>query len=365
MKAAVYSGVKKLSIQEKPKPLVGAGEALVRVEACGICGSDVHGYLHGKIVKPGTVMGHEFSGLVEEVGQGVEGFRPGDRVVVYPMCGCGACLWCRSGRENLCPTKGKRSLGYNPLADGAYAEYVKIPYPKVMLFRLPEGVSFGEGALIEPLSTAYHAVRLSRFKPGDTALVMGAGPIGLGTLQFLKMGGARRVIVLEVSSERAAIAFDMGGDMVLNPRDEGTGLGKKIKDLTEGLGPDFVFECTGAAEPFQNAAGYVKHGGQIMLVGIIESPVPVLPLWLAVWELNIQGSFGYTRDEFQTVIALVSQKRIRTDSMVSASISLEEIEEKGFRRLASSPDAVKILVNPGSSTRGHEEKRGQGHAAEG
>jgi (R,R)-butanediol dehydrogenase/meso-butanediol dehydrogenase/diacetyl reductase len=365
MKAAVYSGVKKLSIQEKPKPLVGAGEALVRVEACGICGSDVHGYLNGMFVQPGTVMGHEFSGLLEEVGQGVEGFKPGDRVVVYPMCGCGTCLWCRSGRDNLCPTKGKRSLGYNPLADGAYAEYVKIRYPKVMLFRLPEGVSFSEGALIEPLSTAYHAVRLSRFKPGDTALVMGAGPIGLGTLQFLKMGGARRVIVLEVSSERAAIALDMGGDMVLNPRDEGTGLAKKIKDLTEGLGPDFVFECTGAAEPFQSAANYVKHGGQIMLVGIIESSVPVLPLWLAVWELNIQGSFGYTRDEFQNVIALVSRKRIRTDSMVSAIIALEEIEEKGFKRLASSPDAVKILVNPRGSTHGHEEKRGQGHAAEG
>jgi (R,R)-butanediol dehydrogenase/meso-butanediol dehydrogenase/diacetyl reductase len=346
VKVAVFSGVKKLSILEKPKPVVGAGEALVKVEACGICGSDIHGYLHGRFVQPGTVMGHEFSGLVEEVGQGVEGFNPGDRVVVYPMCGCGTCLWCRSGRDNLCPTKGKRSLGYNPLADGAYAEYVKIRYPNVMLFKLPEGVGFEQGALVEPLSTAYHAVRLSRFKTGDTALVMGAGPIGLGTLQFLKMGGASRVIVLEISPQRAAIALDMGGDMVLNPRDEGTGLGKKIRDLTGGLGPDFVFECTGAPEPFQNAVDYVKHGGQIMLVGIIESPVPILPLGLAAWEVNIQGSFGYTRDEFQNVIAFLSQKRIRTDSMVSASIALEEIEEKGFKRLASSPDAVKIFVRP-------------------
>jgi (R,R)-butanediol dehydrogenase/meso-butanediol dehydrogenase/diacetyl reductase len=352
MKVAVYSGVKKLSIQEKPKPVLGAGEALVRVEACGICGSDVHGYLHGLIIQPGTVMGHEFSGLVEEVSQGVDTFNPGDRVVGYPMCGCGTCLWCRSGRGNLCPTKGKRSLGYNPLADGAYAEFVRVPYPNVMLFKLPEGVSFGEGALIEPLSTAYHAVRLSRFKPGDTALVMGAGPIGLGTLQFLKIGGARQVIVLEISSERAAIALDMGGDQVLNPRDEGTGLAKKIKGFTEGLGPDFVFECTGAPEPFQNAMHYVKHGGQIMLVGIIESPVPIVPLPLALWEVNIQGSFGYTRDEFQNVIALVSQKRIRTDSMISASIALEEIEEKGFKRLASSPDVVKILVTPWGSELG-------------
>ncbi|MEW6666411.1 MAG: alcohol dehydrogenase catalytic domain-containing protein [Thermodesulfobacteriota bacterium] len=346
MKAAVYSAVRKLSILQKPKPAVEAGEALIKVEACGICGSDVHGYLHGLLVQPGTVMGHEFSGLVEEVGQAVEGFIPGDRVVGYPICACGICLWCRSGQENLCPAKGKRSLGYNPLVDGAYAEYVKIPVPSQMLFRLPEGLSFEQGALIEPLSTAYHAVRLSRFKPGDTALVMGAGPIGLGTLQFLKMGGARQVMVLEISSERAAIALTLGGDMVLNPRDEGKGLAKKIREFSDGLGPDFVFECTGAPEPLQNAIHYVKRGGQIVLVGIIESPVSILPLNLAVWEVNIQGSFGYTRDEFQRVIDLVSQKRIKTDSMISASIPLEEIEEKGFKRLASSADAVKILVRP-------------------
>lgn len=354
MKVAVYSAVRKLSILEKPKPVLGAGEALVKVEACGICGSDVHGYLNGMFVQPGTVMGHEFSGLVEEVGQEVDGFNAGDRVVGYPICVCGACLWCRSGRENLCPAKGKRSLGYNPLADGAYAEYVKIPVPNQMLFRLPESLSFEEGALIEPLSTAYHAVRLSRFKPGDTALVMGAGPIGLGTLQFLKMGGVRRVIVLEISSERAAVALDLGGDMVLNPKDEGKGLAKKIKDFTDGLGPDFVFECTGVPESLQNAVHYVKHGGQMILVGIIESPVSILPLPLAVWEVNIQGSFGYTRDEFQRVIDFVSQKRIQTDSMISAIIPLEEIEEKGFKRLASSADAVKILVEPQRPERGYE-----------
>ena len=189
MKAAALVGLKRMELQDKPKPVIQSGEVLVKVEYCGICGSDVHGYLSGIVIPVGTVMGHEFSGVVVEVGEDVYVVRPGDRVVVKPGASCLSCYWCRKGQYSLCLKRRETIIGVSPGHDGAYAEYVKVRDPGQRLFKLPAGLAAKEAALIEPLSISLHGVRLSRFKSGDCALIIGAGMIGLGVLQFLKMQG--------------------------------------------------------------------------------------------------------------------------------------------------------------------------------
>ena len=170
MQIPVFTDLKKIEFQERPKPEVQSGDVLVRVEYCGICGSDVHGYLNGIMVPKGTVMGHECSGVVAEVGEGVQGFASGDRVVVKPIPQCGECYWCQRGQYSLCPKAFERAIGITPANDGAFAEYIRIQYPNEMLFKLPDSVTLREAALVEPLATSLHGVRMSRFKPGDRVL---------------------------------------------------------------------------------------------------------------------------------------------------------------------------------------------------
>lgn len=245
MRVPVLVDLAKIAFQDRSKPEVQSSDVLVKVEYCGICGSDVHGYLNGIMVPIGTVMGHECCGVVTEVGEEVQNFQPGDRVVVKPIAQCGKCYWCRRGQYSLCPQALGRAIGISPNHDGAFAEYVRIRYPDEMLFKLPSSVSFKEAALIEPLATSLHGIRLSRFKPGDSVVIIGAGMIGLGVLQFLMLGGAGKIIVLEISSTKSETARNLGADVALNPFSEGKGLREHIFDLTDGIGADIVFDCAG------------------------------------------------------------------------------------------------------------------------
>ena len=345
MKVPVFTDLKTIELQERPKPRIEAGEVLVKVEYCGICGSDVHGYLNGIMVPLGTIMGHECSGVVAEVGQGVAGVGVGDRVALKPIVGCGECHWCHRGQYSLCPTALGRAIGITPDHDGAFAEYVKVKYPEQMIYQLPQSISFKTAALIEPLATSLHGVRLSRFKPGDKVVVQGAGTIGLGVIQFLKLGGASRIIALEVSEARAQAAQELGADEVIDPRAEGEGLRDKVFSLTDGLGADVVFECAGVPDSFYQSIFLAKSGGQVMVVGINDKDVAINCFMLVVWEVEMKGVLGYY-DEFKYVIEFLDQGRLRPDKMISEVIGLDELEEKGFKRLLESPDAIKILVKP-------------------
>ncbi|MBL7203191.1 MAG: zinc-binding dehydrogenase, partial [Desulfobacteraceae bacterium] len=218
-------------------------------------------------------------------------------------------------------------------------------YPKAMLFKLPEGVSFEEGALVEPLATSLHAVRMSRFGLGDNVVILGAGMIGLGVLQFVRLGGAGKTIVLEISEKKARIASEMGADAVLNPISEGEGLREKIFELTGGVGADVVFECAGVPSTFQSCVTLVKSGGQVMLVGINDKEVPINPFYFVLWEVEMKGALGYY-DEFEHVIEYLDQKKISTELLISDTIPLADLVERGFSRLLSSQDMVKILVKP-------------------
>ncbi len=345
MKVPVFVDLQKIEFQEKPKPEIKNGEVLLKVDYCGICGSDVHGYLNGIMVPIGTVMGHECCGVVAEVGNRVQNVKPGDRVAVKPIPECKECYWCKKGQYSLCPEVLGRAIGITPNHDGAFAEYVKIEFPEEMLFKLPAKVSFKESAVIEPLATSLHGVRLSRFKPGDSVVVIGAGMIGLGTLQFLKLGGAGKIIVLEISSKKSEIAQRLGADVVMNPISEGKDLREHIFSLTNGIGADLVFDCAGVPFSFQNSINFVKSGGQVMVVGINDKEVAINPFMMVLWEVEMKGVLGYY-DEFKYVIDFLEQKRINTEPLVSDIIPLADIEEKGFKRLISSKDTVKILVKP-------------------
>jgi len=345
MKVQLFTEIGKLEARDKPKPVIQEGEVLVKVEYCGICGSDVHGYLHGIMVAPGTVMGHECSGVVAEVGSEVKDFKPGDRVVVKPIPQCKECYWCERGQYSLCPKAFERGFGITPANDGAFAEYLRVKYPKETIFKLPPEVSFEEGALIEPLSTSLHAVRSSRFKPGDFTVVLGAGMIGLGVLQFLKLGGAGSIVVLEISPEKSRLAMELGADLVLNPETGLQGITEKIMELTNGVGADVVFECAGVPASFQTCINYVKGGGQVVVAGIVDQPVEVQPFFMVLKEVEMKFILGYF-DEFKYVIDFLQKKKINTRALISDTISLDEVEEKGFKRLISSRDLVKILVKP-------------------
>lgn len=344
MKSPVLVGKKKIEFQDKAVPGILPGEVLVKVEYCGICGSDFHAYETGTLYPMGTVMGHEFSGVVAEVGDQIVSFRPGDPVAVKPAASCLNCHWCGLGKYSLCPIRRGTIIGINAENDGAFAEYVRIRYPDQMLFNLPPNVSFEQAALAEPLSIAFHSVRLSHFKAGDRVLIIGGGAIGLGILQRLKAGGAGKIILLELSDKKSSIAENLGADIVLNPKSEGGGLKDHVLSLTDGIGPDIVFECAGVPATFQAATDCVKSGGQILLIGLQEEIIPFDAFALLHREVEIKGVLG-SYDEYGDVLDYLNNGRINTDAMISDIIPLDDLIVRGFARLSEEKDLVKVLVN--------------------
>lgn len=346
MKAVVLKGLHTLAMTEKPKPEPGPRQALIKVEYCGICGSDVHGYTGEVTVLPGTVMGHECSGTVAAVGKEVEDVQVGDRVWVRPGAHCNECYWCRRGKFHLCQKAFGTAIGLSPNSDGAFAEYLLVKYPEQMLFKLPPEISFEGGAVIEPLLVGRHGIRLSRFRLGMTAVVVGAGPIGLGVIQFLKIGGARKIIALEVSPPRARFAAELGADEVLDPASEGDRLAASILDFTGGVGPDIVFECSGVPSALHDAVYYVAPYGQIMVIGLHKNELP-FDFWTLLHKrVDMQGSLGGEDDDVYDIMNAMKKKQIKTERLISDIINLSEIDSKGFKRLVSSKEMVKILVRP-------------------
>ena len=343
MYAAVLSGEKQIEVKQVDKPVISADEVLVKVELCGICGTDLHAYQHAGLYPEGTIFGHESAGTVAELGSAVEGFQIGDRVAVHPAPGCGDCANCRAGRDNACD---ELNIGSSLERPGAFAEYVRIANPKRALYKMPASMSFADAALIEPLATACHAVQQSRIQAGDAALVLGAGPIGLAVVQYLKLAGAGKIMVVEISAARGELAQQLGADLILNPLEEGGAIVEKVAAEAGGEGVAVVYECTGVPKVFSSAVDYLQTGGQLISIGVIEQDTPINPLNFILKEAELRGSMCYLEDEFAQVVADVAQGKIRTDLFLTDTIALQDIEQKGVQRLLSSSDAIKILVKP-------------------
>jgi len=345
MKVAVFYGPGHIVIEERPKPEGGSGDVLIKVEYCGICGTDVHGYVSGVQFPSGTIIGHEFSGTVAEIGENVKGLKLDDRVAIKPFAQCGECYWCRKGQYSLCAQFSKRAMGFSVENPGALAEYVLIRYPEKMIYQLPSDVPFVEAALVEPFATSLHAIRLSRFKPGDIVVISGAGMIGLGILQFLKLEKAGKVIVLEISQAKSKIAKELGADLILDPAAGREEITRRIFQETNGIGADLVFESAGVPASFQQCSDYVKKGGQVMVVGSSEKETPMISRQLVLREVELKASFVYY-DEFKEALQYLGQKSLKPHLFVSDVIPLGNVEKRGFERLSASPDFVKILVRP-------------------
>lgn len=352
MKAARWYGREDVRVEEVPEPSPGKGQVKIKVEWCGICGTDLHEYEAGPIFiptsphpltgkTPPVTLGHEFSGTIVELGEGVSGWKEGDRVAADACIVCGKCYYCKNGMYNLC-----EKLGFNGLAaDGGFAEYVIVP--TYQLYKLDERMSFEEGALIEPISVGIHAVRKGHLTEGDTVAIVGAGPIGLVTLQAVKAAGATKVYVLQRSEVRRNLAKKLGADVVIDPTTEDAV--SIIRELTNGVGVDIAFECVGLETTLSHAIEVTRKGGKVVVVGIFAGTfnghIPYNDV--VIGEKEVIGSIAYKGD-FKYAIDLVADGRIKAKDLITKEISLGNIVEEGFEELCR-PEGkrhVKILVSP-------------------
>jgi len=339
--AAVLYGPRDLRFEERPTPEPGSGEVLVRVKVCGICRSDYHYWRHGRIgefvVREPLILGHELSGVVEEVGGDVEGIRRGDRVVVEPGVPCGRCIYCRSGRYNLCPHV---KFMATPPVDGAFREY--LVWPASFVYPMPASLSFEEGALMEPFSVALWAVHRANVRPGSTAAVFGVGAVGMLILEALKIAGAARIFAVDVDDWKLEIAAKRGADAGFNPlRSDPV---EEIRRETGGEGVDYAFEASGAVQASRQALMATRRGGTLTLVGLYSVDELSYPLLSAiVREVDIRGVHRFA-NMFQKSIALVSSGRASIRDLVTHKFPLRDLE-RGFRLMEEGGRYIKIQVD--------------------
>jgi threonine dehydrogenase-like Zn-dependent dehydrogenase len=343
MKAAVYEAVRTIRFVDRPVPKAGPGEAVVKIKLCGICGTDVHIYFDG-LLPPGIVLGHENVGTIAELGEGVEGFAVGDRVAAGPPGSCSRCYHCLHGRPSLCVDGFEQTNGLR--RDGGMAEYMLVKDANQMLYPIPDNVSFEDAVLFDSVATAYRGLTQSAFTMGDSVVLSGAGPIGLAALQFLRMGGARHITVLEIVDEKRKLAQDFGADLVLDPAAEGAALRDRIMGLYGGVGADVVVECAGVPQSFETCLDLVRAGGQMLHLGAGGRTVALIPWYLTTRELDIKSTLAFGAEEALKCLDLFAAGRFVTKGMLSDVIPLAELVERGLERLASDKSLVKIAVAP-------------------
>lgn len=335
MKAAIINGPGKLMVIDKQVPSPGPAEVLVKVEYCGICGSDIHAFESG-FFPPDVVIGHEFSGLVAGVGPGCEGLAIGDKVVANNNTPCGTCHYCLKGSNNLCPEMRRLGIAEH----GALAEYVIVPINSV--YTLSHEVPLADAALAEPLSVALHAIRRSDYCPEKKVVIIGAGTIGLLLTALLKDLGANKILVAEPLANRAAAAIQLGATAVINPLVENLSAG--VDEFFGYTGPDLVFECAGLPETINDSCTIVAAGGSVVILGICQKAVETNFLYLVTREVSIIPAFSKTRDDFQEAVETIATGRLNLAALISRKISMMDLQE-GFTSPASS--YLKILVEPG------------------
>jgi L-iditol 2-dehydrogenase len=342
MKALLLSKYKHLEIADLPSPTPGDGEVLVSVAACGICGSDVHGYdgSSGRRIPP-IVMGHEAAGTIAALGDGVSGFAVGDRVTFDSTISCGACSNCHRGHVNLCDNRQVLGVSCGEFRrPGAFAEYVAVP--SRILYRLPESLSFSEAAMLEAVSVALHGVSLAQVSVGSTALVLGAGMIGLLTLQALRAAGCARIFVADLDQTRLKLAQDVGATTVLSSEAD---VVEQVMQLTGGMGVDLAIEAVGRNETVKTSIESVRKGGTVVLVGNI-SPEVTLPLQKVVTrQIRLQGSCA-SSGEYPQAIELLASGAIQVKPFITAVAPLED-GPRWFERLyAREPNLMKVILSP-------------------
>ncbi|HET6567388.1 MAG TPA: galactitol-1-phosphate 5-dehydrogenase [Rhodothermales bacterium] len=343
MKALVHTAPYRFEYTDVDEPPVGPDDLLVRVQACGICGSDVHGYTGetGRRIPP-VIMGHEAAGIVEAVGADVRRFRVGDRVCFDSTVYCNRCEACRKGRYNHCARR--QVLGVSVPAfrrDGAMAELVSVPW--WIAAPIPETMSFVEASLLEPVSIGLHAVNRARVGGSDAVVIIGAGTIGLCVLQAVRLQSPRWIVVSDLNDARLALAMELGADVTINPGRED--LSEIVRDVTEGQGADVTFEVVGFGKTVEQAVGIARTGGRVILVGNLEKRIGLDLQEIISKEISLIGSYA-SAGEYRQSIDLVASGQIDVTRLASEVRPLSEGQACFDRLYRAEDNLIKIILEP-------------------
>jgi L-iditol 2-dehydrogenase len=345
MDALLLKEYMNLEMVRMPEPAIGPDDVLIRVHACGICGSDVHG-LDGSTGRriPPLVMGHEAAGEVVRTGERAADLKPGERVTFDSTIYCGQCFYCGRGEINLCDNREVMGVSPGPYRrHGAFAELVAVP--RRIVYRLPDGLGYEQAAMIEAVSVAMHAVNVSP-KPAaadDLAVVVGSGMIGLLAVQALRAAGYGRVAAVDVADERLAAASGLGATATLNSKS--CDAAAAVREMTGGHGASLAVECVGATEPIRTAIASVRKGGSVTLVGNVTPSID-LPLQEVVSrQIRLQGSCA-SCGEYPAAIELMAGGAIRVDSLISAVAPLSEGARWFDRLYRHEPGLMKVILRP-------------------
>ena len=344
MKAAVYQGIESITIENIEKPTVSDGGAVIKVESCAICGSDIRIFHHGNPrVNPPRILGHELSGIIESVGKNCERFSIGDRVAVGADIPCGKCNMCESGHGNNC--KKNNAMGYQ--FDGGFAEYcllndMVIDYGPVHV--IPDNVEFDEAALAEPLACVINGMEMARVTPGDTVVIIGAGPIGCMMIPISRLYGAIKVIVIDIDASRIRTAEQFGADYyicskVSDPVDE-------IKRLTNYRGADVVFTANAASSTHLDAIHMTGFRGRVNLFGGLAdgSHISIDPNEIHYKEMSVLGSHGSTPRQHRFALEMISSKRIDVSRFITHRFKLDDINEAFMK--AENKEGLRVIIKP-------------------
>lgn len=343
MRAALaLAGPPWLSIEQCPDPAPEPGDLILRVESCGICGSDLH-LAHATAASPalaGTIYGHEFAGTVVALGSEVTGYREGERVVGFPLAGCRSCDACRAGFVGRC-----RSARLNGVQrPGAYAEYVAVGAAESFL--LPAPLSSDAGALVEPLAVAHHALEITERTKDEPVLVLGGGPVGLAVALWAQALGAREVVVSDPQPHRRAIAASFGARVIDPATDD---VGRAFADLT-GARPRAIVECVGRPEAIQHAIDVAGREAQLTLAGACTSPASIVPMTATMKELTLRFAVYYQRADFAATIEAMAAGRLDPSPLVTSTVSLDALPAS-FAELMATSQECKVLIHPQATTR--------------
>jgi len=343
MKALVLDEYMELNYRDFPDPVIEHDEVLIKVKACGICGSDVHG-MDGSTGRRQTplIMGHEASGEIAEVGSEVSGWQVGDRVTfdstIYPLND----WYTLNGQYNL--SDNRKVLGVSPLdykKHGAFAEYVSVPAH--ILYRLPDDVSFEHAAMVEPVAVAAHAINRSKIKPGQSAVVVGAGMVGIFVVKMLEIAGASPIIAIDLDVKKLELAKEFGATHVLKSTDRD--ISKKIEQLTKNRGADLAFEVVGISETVNLCLDNIRKGGSVILIGNLKPEVTIPLQKVVTTELSMLGSCAI-KGEYEIVLDLMASDKIDMSKMISAIAPLSEGADWFNKLYNKEPGINKVILVP-------------------
>jgi L-iditol 2-dehydrogenase len=344
MKALILQEYNQFEYIDMDRPVIKRDdEVLIRVKACGICGSDIHGMdgSTGRRIPP-IVMGHEASGIIAEVGKNVTPWTKGDKVTFDSTIYCGKCHFCRLGQINLCDHRRVAGVSCEEYRQhGAFAEYIVVP--QHILYRLPEGITFEQAAMVEALSIAFHAAGRTPIRLNDTAVVVGAGMIGLLVIQSLRLAGCGKIIAVDIDEGKLAFAKKFGADFGFNP--QRVNVAEEVLKLTHDRGADCAFEVVGISPAVKTGMDVIRKGGSLTLVGNLSAKID-FPLQAAVTrEITLYGSCG-SNGEYPACMDMIVSKKIDVDSLISAVAPLSE-GASWFKRLYDKePGLMKVILTP-------------------